>query len=520
MVPGRRETPPRPDRRRRVARPCSRRGRRVDAWLLAAAALLAASVALPATGAAAAHGPAASTAASVEPALDAPLRQSRTPVGNGSTPAPTESPTASDPATDGQSSPTDRRSTEATTGGTPSPTASPTSVAPRTTSGGAPAFVVRNVTAPDVVRVGDELVASAAVANPAARTRTERVAYSLAGRTVASKRVTLEAGASRRVTFRAGTGSLRPGTYVHGVRNASGDGAALRVRVTPDANLTVRALDAPAAVSRDESYVVVATLANPADAAVTRRVSYEFDGRVVAAKPVTVPAGGAGRAVFEVDPATLAAVAGPLENGSVHTQAVTAPGGARRGGELLVRRVARADPSALAVRRLDAPDDVAPGEDLAVSLAVRNVGRAAFEGQIAYRVDGVALDTAWLRVPVGERRTVTFETSHRALERLGAVSSPGSTTQGVWVDETALAERPLAVRGPFATPTPRLTARPTLRPATRTDARGGAAGTPGREHCSRGLFTECGGGGFDETWLTVLGILTSVAGIVYEMSQN
>jgi Predicted permease. len=64
--------------------------------------------------------------------------------------------------------------------------------------------------------------------------------------------------------------------------------------------------------------------------------------------------------------------------------------------EVLIRRGAGADPSALAVERFRASDEVRPGGKIQVNVSLRNVGEAAFEGQLAYRINGSAVDTNWL----------------------------------------------------------------------------------------------------------------------------
>ena len=410
---------------------------------------------------------------------------------------------------------------------TDSPTASATASATATdTESGAPAdsatdaaFEVSNLDAPTAVRAGDQVVVTATVTNPTETDAIGRVNYSLAGQTAATERLSLSASESTEVTFRADTASLAPGTYVHGVRTASGDGVARRLRVTPDVDLAVRGIDAPTEIARGDPYVVLATVENPAESAITRNISYTFDGTTVATKRVTVAAGASERVAFEFRTQDLERVAGPIANGSTHTHAVDADGGASTGGEVLIRRGAGADPSALAVERFRASDEVRPGGKIQVNVSLRNVGEAAFEGQLAYRINGSAVDTNWLRVPVGEHRDVSFTLTHEALQRRGVLDRAGETSHGVWVGEEAVRTRPLTVHGPFETPTESGTV--TFTPAGGSsgaavgDSHRGASGT-----CERGLLTPCGGTGLDETTLTLIGIATSVVGILYEMTNG
>ncbi|MCU4798909.1 hypothetical protein OB920_00780 [Halobacteria archaeon HArc-gm2] len=435
-------------------------------------------------------------------------------------------------------SPSDTETSEPTATSTESPTAtdSPTATATTTsstatagtvgTSSSTPesAFVVSDVSAPAAVRAGDEVTVTATVTNAGTADATARVNYSLAGRTATSERLSLDAGESTRVTFTGGTAELGPGTYVHGVRNATGAGVAQRLRVTPDVDLTVQKMAAPTEISRGDPYVVLGTVDNPAESAITRNVSYAFDGVAIATKRVTVAGGESERVAFEIRPDRLERAAGAIANGSTHTHAVVADGGSRDGGEVLVRRGAGADPSALAVQQFRASDDLRPGETMTVNVSVLNVADAAFEGQIAYRVNGSAVDTAWVRVPVDERRTITFTVPHDALDRRDVLATPGETDHGVWVGETALQSRPLTVHGPFETET--ATAAATFTDSdsrsngARGDSDGSSTGQTDTESCQRGILTPCGGTGLDETTLTLIGIATSVIGILYEMTNG
>lgn len=433
----------------------------------------------------------------------------------------TETETSTTPSTE---SPSDTETAEPTATSTESPTGTDSSTATTTSSTSETAFVISDVSAPTAVRAGDDVTVTATVTNAGTAEATARVNYSLAGRTATSERLSLGAGESKRVTFTGSTAELDPGTHVHGVRNATGAGVAQRLRVTPDVDLTVQKLTAPTEISRADPYVVLGTVDNPAESAITRNVSYVFDGVSVATKRVTVAGGDSERVAFEIRPDSVERAAGSIANDSTHTHAVVADGGSRDGGEVLVRRGAGSDPSALAVQRFDASDDLRPGETARINVSVLNVADAAFEGQLAYRINGTAVDTVWARVPVDARRSVTFTVSHDALDRRAILTTPGETDHGVWVSETALQSRPITVHGPFETET--VTDAATFSDgdgrsnAGREDSDGSSTGRGESESCQRGILTPCGGTGLDETTLTLIGIATSVLGILYEMTSG
>jgi len=409
------------------------------------------------------------------------------------------------------------------------PTASP-SPSPRTPTAGNGTFVVSGLETPDSLRVGDRLEVTATVTNRASRNATETLRYSFGGSTVASRTVTLGPGGSTTLRFdlsfselEATLGSVRPDTYVHGVRNESGGGSARRLRVTPDVDLEVETFDAPLEVSHGDPYIVLATVRNPGNSSITRQVSYEFAGETVLDRAVTVAGDDDRQVAFEVGLSAVEGVVGPVDNETTYDHgAVT--GTHREGGAVRVVRGSSANASALAVASFEATDDVRPGGFYRVELSVRNVDTAGFEGQLSYRVDGAVVATEWTRVPIGERRTVAFRVRYDDVVDATAPLSSQDTTQGVFVGEDAVVTRPVSVHAPVGTETPRPTptfAAPTTpgEPPTPT-VTGPATGTAtpaGGDRCERGFFTPCGGTAMDETSLTLFGVFLSGLGIVYEM---
>jgi hypothetical protein len=164
---------------------------------------------------------------------------------------------------------------------------------------------------------------------------------------------------------------------------------------------------------------------------------------------------------------------------------------------------------------------------------VRNVDTAHFEGQVAYRVDGSVVETEWVRVPIGEQRTIRFRAGYDDVRRAAVPLSSQRTTHSVRVGDESLVTRPVTVHAPTRTATP-TTPHPTFTVTATTAASAPApsptAPTPtpaatvtdGGDDatCQRGFFSACGGSPLDEMSLTLLGVLLSGFGIVYEMYRG
>ncbi|WP_135854787.1 hypothetical protein [Halorussus salinus] len=446
--------------------------------------------------------------------------------------------TDSTPTADGGTT-TDATTTESGTTDT-APTTDDTTAASETETtatarqNGRSTLVVAGLDAPERVRRGATFAVTATVTNRGEGAGTDPVGYAFGGETVSSRDVSLAAGASQNVTFELstddlGTGneSAAVGTYVHGVRNESGAGVARRIRVSPDVDLRVEEFDAPVEISRGGSFVVLATVSNPADISVTRRVAYRFEGETVADKTLTVAGGEREQVAFAVDTAAIAAAGVELGNGTTYDHAVVADGGERDGDAARIVAGPSGDASALAVEEFRAADDLREEGRVYANITVRNVDTVPFEGQLAYRLDGSVVTTDRVEVPVGERRTVRFVADYAAVERAAVPVSSRNTDHGVWVGNDSLARRPLTVEAPVSTPattaaaTPAFTATTTATTeAVTTSERTGTVSTTTPTTCERGFFARCGGTVFGQTTLTLIGILTSAFGIVYEMLQG
>jgi hypothetical protein len=112
-------------------------------------------------------------------------------------------------------------------------------------------------------------------------------------------------------------------------------------------------------------------------------------------------------------------------------------------------------------------------------------------------------------IPIDERRTVRFRLPYETIDRGAVPLSARRTTHGVWVVGVAIETTPVTVHAPVETPTPTGTPTPAVEPGSGTDP-----------DCRRGVFARCTGSPIGQTTLTLIGIFTSIPGIVYEMRQG
>jgi hypothetical protein len=380
-------------------------------------------------------------------------------------------------------------------------------------------LAVTNLSAPQRIRPGEAYTVTARVENPAGETRAERIEYVFAGSTVAGRMVVLEGGESRELRFEptaderlTGSGTPGTGTYVHGVRNESGDGAPRYLRMTPDVDLTVDGFRAPSTAPGDRQFVVLATLSNPAETTVTRGVAYRFAGTVVSKKTVTVGGGERRQVAFAVTTDQLGTSVATVRLGRTYSHSIVTDGGASAGDAVRLRRGGGTTAESLAPGESSFPTDLRDGERYSVAVTARNVGTAAFGGQFVYRIDGHIVETQTVEIPAGQQRTVTFDVAYSDIERAAFPFSTRDVRQSVTVGNVTLAGGEGTVHDideDTPTPTPRGTATFADTPVENGTTSGG--------NCTRGFFARCGGTTLDQMTLTLIGTISSVLAILYEM---
>ena len=429
------------------------------------------------------------------------------------TPTPTGSSTLTSTST---ATPTPRQTPTSTS--TPTPTAQEPTSQPATRVDAPPGIVVTNLTVPERVRAGETYTVLTTVSNPARETRLERIEYVFADSTVASRVVTLAGGESRTLRFEQratdqliDSQSLTTGSYVHGVRNASGEGAPRYLRVSPAVDFSIDGFQAPATAPIDRQFVVLANVSNPAEMTVTRDVRYRFAGTIVAEKTVTVGGGEQKQVAFAVTADQLEAADAAVSPDRTYNHRIVTAGGVSADDAIRLRSGSGVSADSLAPQESTFPTDLRAGEEYTVSLTVRNVETAAFSGQFVYRVDGSVVETKSIELSSGQQRTITFDVASDDVEQMTSPLSSRTVTQSVTIGNTSLASRELRVseaNTDTRTSTPRQS--PTFDDAGEATSRDSAA-------CQRGFFSRCGTTSFDQTTLTIIGTVSSVVGILYEM---
>ncbi len=428
------------------------------------------------------------------------------------TPTPTSTPTQTQPAT-----PTPTATAEPTQTVTRHPTRTVRDTEPRPDA--PPGIAVTNISAPDRIRPGETYAVDTTVRNPTDENRSERIEYRFNGATVSDRTVALAAGESRHLRFVltangsvTGTDALDTGTYVHGVRNESGEGTPRYLRVTPDIDLTIGGFQGPATAPNDRQFVVLATVSNPTETTVTREVTYRFASSVVAEKTVTVGGGERKQVAFAVTADRIETKATAVQRGRTYDHSIATSGGASVGDAVQLRSGSSASADSLAPQEPTLPTDVREGEQYTVTVPVRNVDTAAFDGQFVYRLGGTTVETRSIEIPAGQRRTVEFEVAYADVERAVFPLSSQTVTQSIAVGNTSLASGDVTVHGGVtetATATPRATPAFVDGPDETTSS--------DEETCERGFFARCGETTLDQMTLTIIGTASSVLAILYEL---
>jgi len=386
-----------------------------------------------------------------------------------------------------------------------------------------PGIAITNLSAPDRIRPGETYTVTAMVRNPANEVRSEEVEYRFDGSTVSNRTVALDAGESRELRFTqtadgrmTGTGMIETGTYVHGVRNQSGEGVPRYVRLTPDIDLAIEEFQSPVTAPNDRQFVVLATITNPAEKTVTREVTYRFAGTPVAEKTVTVGGGERQQVAFAVTADKIEAATAAVQRGQTYDHSISTAGGASVGDAVQLQSGSGASADSLAAQESTFPTDVREGERHTVAVTVRNVDTAAFDGQFVYRIGETTVATRSIEIPAGQRQTVEFDVSYANIERASFPLPSRTVTQSITVGNTSLASGDVTVHGNVtetaATPTPRET--PTFASGPDNDT-----GTSGQT-CERGFFDKCGGTPLDQMTLTLIGTVSSILAILYEMVRG
>ncbi|WP_424004747.1 PH domain-containing protein [Haloarcula salina] len=282
--------------------------------------------------------------------------------------------------------------------------------------------------------------------------------------------------------------------------------------MTPDIDLSIGEFQAPATAPNDRQFVVLATVSNPTETTVTREVTYRFARTAVAEKTVTVGGGERTQVAFAVTADQIEATATAVQRGRTYDHSIVTSGGASVGDAVQLRSGSSASADSLAAQESTFPTDFREGERYTVTVPVRNVDTAAFDGQFVYRIGGTTVETRSIEIPAGQRRTVEFEVGYGDVERAAFPLTSQIVTQSIAVGNTSLASGDVTVHG-SATETATETPHATPAFVDGSDE----TTTTVEEACERGFFARCGQTTFDQMTLTIIGTASSVLAILYEL---
>jgi hypothetical protein len=167
------------------------------------------------------------------------------------------------------------------------------------------ALDVSALNAPSTAVAGDTIVVSALVENTGNDSATETVTFRLNGDVLLSQDVTLDAGASERVSFDVDTTGLAPGEYDHGVFAETAGETAQIVLVDTD-SFEVSNLSAPANATAGDEIQVNATVTNPNDATSSQAVDFRFDGDVLQTRQLSLGPNESETVTFDVNTTGIA----------------------------------------------------------------------------------------------------------------------------------------------------------------------------------------------------------------------
>ncbi|WP_255516687.1 PH domain-containing protein [Haloferax sp. KTX1] len=312
------------------------------------------------------------------------------------------------------------------------------------------------------------------------------------------------------------TESLSTGTYVHGARNASGEGIPRYLRVTPDVDFVIDAFQAPATAPSDREFVVLATVSNPTETTITRDVAYHFAGTTISEKTITIGSGEQRQVAFAVTTEQIEAADSLIQRGRTYDHSIETAGGATVSDAIRLRSEPSASAAALTTRDVQLPNDLRENTQYTVVVTVRNVGTTAFDGQFVYRLNETAVATHSRTIPSGQQRTISFELAYADIERAAHLLSTRTSTQSLTVGNASLASEDVTVHGRIAN-TDRNTESPTPRKAAKFTNDSAEDTAASRGTCERGFFSRCGELAIDQMTLTLIGTLSSVVAILYEM---
>lgn len=290
----------------------------------------------------------------------------------------------------------------------------------------AASFSVSNLQAPTEAEVDERIQIEATVTNTGNTSGSQSIQYRIGGNKIDSKKVELDAGASKRIKFSVDVPAFPVGNYTQGVfigKTNQGQTSWLRITGTP--SFEVSNLQTPAKAAAGDEIRVSATIRNSGTAHGETRIEYRFDDERLARKTV------------RLDPREQTTV-------TFNVQMPTQRLGTYRHG-IFIGTTNRGQTSSIEIQKaaprfdisgLDAPAQTRIGDEATIRARVTNTGTRAGSTTVEYRVGGRTLAEDSVSLLPDESKTVTLRTRYpgfiagiytQGVFRIGSNQGPTST---------------------------------------------------------------------------------------------
>ena len=255
-------------------------------------------------------------------------------------------------------------------------------------------FAVTFEDVPSTVVAGDTLTVDVAVENTGQLADEQTLELTSDGETVADETVSLEGGAATTRSFDVDTSADASGTVDLTVAMADDD-ASTSVDIDQPTAFDVTIVDAPEQVEPAESFTLTVDVSNHGDVPGDGTVRVIQAGETVAEAERTLDGGDAATLEFELG--------APDSGGTDVEYTVTTD------TDEATVDVSIAESGAFSVALAESPDTVEPGELIAVTFEVRNVGDVSTAETLSFVVDGTVAAEEDLQLDGGETTTLTFD---------------------------------------------------------------------------------------------------------------
>lgn len=337
-------------------------------------------------------------------------------------------------------------------------------------------FQVSNLAAPDTVLQGDTFAATATVSNAGSVSGTETVEFSVNGSVVATRNVTLAAGASQSISLSTGTSNLPTGDQPL-VVTAGGSSAMGQITIA-DTTVGFNPSGSTTTIGNSQTYDVVVNqgIDGSQGYALTVDLSNATVAEITSADTVGSP-GLQDKAAIDSKNDTVNITAGYFNalNGSVPLTiaTVTVEGAAKGTAQLAVDSsseirdgdndkyvVGAFNPAnvtvissgpAFQVSNLDVPRTVLQGDTISASATITNVGTAGSVETVELDFGGNVVASTSVNLSAGASQNVTISTNSGSLpvgQQTAAVSAGSSSaSRTVTIAETDLSVEPASTVG-------------------------------------------------------------------------